>query len=136
MADLNGLKAATTSWGHAAGDALLRRSGEVLTEAVKRPSHAARIGGDEFAILMPGATEADGEALIEDIHRLVGLNNQYYGAPLLSLAIGAATSDENERMKSLMSRADRAMYASKRNYYADELNDRRRQESASAEAVT
>ena len=59
--DLNGLKAANDQLGHAAGDALLRRAGEVLSKAVDKPSYAARIGGDEFALLMPGTDERDGQ---------------------------------------------------------------------------
>ncbi len=48
MVDLNGLKAANDELGHAAGDQLLRRAGEVLNSAIEKPAHAARIGGDEF----------------------------------------------------------------------------------------
>lgn len=46
--DVNGLKAVNDHLGHAAGDALLRRAGEVRAKAVKKPFQAARIGGDEF----------------------------------------------------------------------------------------
>ncbi len=53
MADLNGLKAANDELGHAAGDSLLRRAGEVLNSTVEKPARGARIGGDEFAIVMP-----------------------------------------------------------------------------------
>jgi GGDEF domain-containing protein len=78
VADLNGLKVANDQWGHAAGDALLRRAGEVLSEAVLKPNHAARIGGDEFAIMMPAADEREGELMIANINRLIEINNQFY----------------------------------------------------------
>ena len=54
--DLNGLKAVNDAQGHAAGDALLRRAGEVLAKAAgdQQPLCMARIGGDEFVALMPG----------------------------------------------------------------------------------
>ena len=126
VADLNGVKQANDDLGHAAGDALLRRFGEVLAGLIKKPHNAARIGGDEFAVLMPGATQEEGQALIEDICRLVEINNQFYGDPKLSFAIGAATSVANERMEAVITRADSAMYASKREYYSNEMNNRRR----------
>ena len=53
--DLNGLKRVNDEQGHAAGDALLRRVGEVLAKAADAPAcTAARIGGDEFTVLLPG----------------------------------------------------------------------------------
>ena len=52
--DLNGLKVVNDEQGHAAGDSMLRRVGEVLAKAVDLPACAARIGGDEFTVLLPG----------------------------------------------------------------------------------
>src|SRR5580692_7160789 len=72
VADLNGLKAANDQWGHDAGDALLRRVGEVLNELASKSCHPCRIGGDEFAILMPGAELREGEAMMQAISQLVG----------------------------------------------------------------
>ena len=77
VADLNGLKALNDQLGHAAGDTLLRRAGEVLDEAVNAPFTAARIGGDEFAVLMPGASLAQAEALKVCIDELCEVNNQF-----------------------------------------------------------
>lgn len=51
--DLNGLKAINDDHGHAAGDALLRRVGEVLAKAVDASACAARVGGDEFTVSLP-----------------------------------------------------------------------------------
>jgi diguanylate cyclase (GGDEF)-like protein len=61
LLDLNGLKQVNDEQGHRAGDALLRRVGEVLGQAVEAPSTAARIGGDEFAVLIPGGDQAAAE---------------------------------------------------------------------------
>jgi diguanylate cyclase (GGDEF)-like protein len=125
IVDLNELKATNDQLGHAAGDALLRRAGEVLNEAIDRPSHAARIGGDEFAVLLPGTDEKEAEAVLETIEKLVGLNNQFYSAMPLSLSIGAATSGPGERLESVARRADAAMYQAKREYYSRPANERR-----------
>ena len=125
MADLNGLKAANDLWGHADGDALLRRVGEVLAKAVDKPSSASRVGGDEFALLLPGVDAHGGELVMEEIRRLVDLNNQFYPGILLSLSIGAATSATGERLEEVVRRADLAMYEAKRDFYSGLANDRR-----------
>jgi diguanylate cyclase (GGDEF)-like protein len=126
--DLNGLKATNDQLGHAAGDALLRRVGEVLSEAIGKPNQAARIGGDEFAVLLPHADEKEVETVVETIEKLVELNNQFYSAMPLSLSIGAATSEPGERLESVAKRADIRMYEAKRAYYALPLNERRRRQ--------
>ena len=125
--DINGLKVVNDQFGHAAGDELLRRAGEVLSKIVEAPCHVARIGGDEFAVLMPALGERDGEELVLAINELVALNNQYYSRFALSLAIGAATSQPGERLEATVSRADAAMYVQKRAYYVDARYDRRDQ---------
>ena len=125
IADLNELKSTNDQLGHAAGDALLRRIGEVLNKAVDPPCHAARIGGDEFAILLPGTDAHGGEAVMEHIEKLVGLNNQFYSAAAITLSMGAATSRPGERLEDVAKRADARMYRAKRAYYAAQPTDRR-----------
>ncbi|HVV95311.1 MAG TPA: PAS domain-containing protein [Hyphomicrobiales bacterium] len=130
MVDLNDLKLVNDQWGHAAGDALLRRAGEVLAKATERPVTAARIGGDEFAILMPGADEHDGATMTEHIETLIDLNNQFYSATTLSLSMGTATALPGERLEAVAKRADLRMYDNKRaRAAATRPNDRRRKAS-------
>jgi diguanylate cyclase (GGDEF)-like protein len=126
IADLNGLKATNDQWGHAAGDALLRRAGEVLNELVGGPFHAARIGGDEFAVLLPATDQRDGETMMENIEKLVEINNQFYSGQKLSLSMGAATSRPGERLEAVAKRADMRMFEAKRAYYSAAAFDRRR----------
>lgn len=123
--DLNGLKAINDQWGHAVGDALLRRAGEVLDEVVEKPCCAARIGGDEFALLLPGFDAQDGALVMNEINRLIELNNQFYSSVSLSLSMGAATSAFGERMEDVIRRADAAMYEAKRDFYSAPTQDRR-----------
>ena len=130
MADLNELKATNDLLGHAAGDALLRRVGEVLSEAVDNPCHAARIGGDEFAVLLPGYDARGGDAVMEIIHKLVELNNQFYSARPLALSMGAATSLPGERLEQTANRADALMYQAKRAFYSGAIAADRRIDAA------
>jgi diguanylate cyclase (GGDEF)-like protein len=120
MADLNGLKRINDQLGHAAGDALLRRAGEVLAKAMETPFHAARIGGDEFAVLMPSTDERGGVAMIETIRQLLDLNNQFYPGSVLSFSMAAATCQQGERLEAAVQRADLLMYDEKRAHYANQ----------------
>lgn len=116
LMDLNGLKEANDEYGHDAGDELLRRFGEVLNGAVSGANRAARIGGDEFAILMPGADRRAAEAMVDTVLELLHINNQFYSNAPLSVAIGFATSREDETVEEMIRRADQAMYEDKRAY--------------------
>ena len=125
MVDLNGLKAANDELGHAAGDALLRRAGEVLNSFVDKPGRAARIGGDEFALILPGVEHADGKAMMKVILDLVVINNEFYTDLPLSLSMGLATSQPGERLEAVVKRADLAMLEAKREHYARQASERR-----------
>lgn len=127
VADLNGLKEVNDELGHAAGDALLRRVGEVLSKAVERPGSVARTGGDEFAILLPATDERGCAALMEHIQKLADLNNQFYSGVMLSLSMGAVTAMPGERLENAIQRADTLMYEAKREYYANTPGLERRQ---------
>jgi len=117
--DVNGLKGINDVFGHAAGDDLLRRVGEVLLKAAQKPNIAARIGGDEFVVLMPSAEASDAEAMVSSIRELVHLNNQFYSGRPLSLSMGRATTRASEHVEDAVRRADQRMYESKQTHYAE-----------------
>jgi diguanylate cyclase (GGDEF)-like protein len=125
IADLNGLKAANDDLGHAVGDALLRRAGEVFGSLVEKPASVARIGGDEFAVLLPGTDAAGGEAVLAALAELIVVNNQYYPELELSLSTGIATSRPGDRLEQVVKRADMKMLHAKRTYYLQNNLDRR-----------
>jgi len=123
--DLNRLKAINDQSGHAAGDALLRRAGEVLGKVADKQACAARIGGDEFVLLLPGADERDGEAMVERVQSLIELNNSFYPGAVLSLAMGCATAQKGERLENTVTQADERMLHAKRLFYVASGFDRR-----------
>ncbi|WP_182421987.1 GGDEF domain-containing protein [Aureimonas sp. ME7] len=125
VADLNGLKLLNDRMGHGVGDTLLRRAGEVLGEAVQKPWHAARIGGDEFAVLLPGGGPVEVESMRQSIEDLCEINNQFYPGERLSLSMGTATQRLGERLEETVQRADLRMYEAKRRYYEAGGLDRR-----------
>lgn len=129
IADLNGLKRANDTFGHQAGDNLIRRAAEVLKTACENGYTVARIGGDEFAILMPEADEKTVAEMQEHIQTLVTLNNKYYRGPELSISTGAATSQPGLSLEKVISQADDAMYTRKHVFYEQAANDRRKTRS-------
>lgn len=122
IVDLDDLKVVNDQLGHAAGDDLLRRLGEVLTSLVEKPNHAARIGGDEFAVLLPGMDSEAGKAVVEQLFKLVEMNNQFYSQSLLKISVGMATSKLGERLETTVKRADLRMYNNKRGGKASPLD--------------
>ncbi len=124
VADLNGLKQVNDLYGHQAGDDYIRRAAEVLKAVCDEHCVAARIGGDEFAVCMPGAdAQAAGEAL-ERIRQLMALNNKYYREPELSISLGAATSQPDLPLEKVINLADDAMYRDKGEHYRRRREDR------------
>jgi len=124
--DLNGLKQVNDERGHRAGDALLRRTGEVLSKATQAPATAARVGGDEFAVLIPGGDDHAAEAFLATLHELVELNNQFHSGDPLRFSVGTAISQPGERLEAALHRADAQMYRQKKAFHANAENDRRK----------
>jgi diguanylate cyclase (GGDEF)-like protein len=125
IADLNGLKTANDELGHAVGDALLRRAGEVFGSLVEKPASVSRIGGDEFAVLLPGTNAAGGEAVLASLAELIEINNQYHPDFPLSISTGIATSRPGDRLEQVVKRADMKMFHAKRLYYLQDNRNRR-----------
>lgn len=125
--DLNGLKRANDEGGHEAGDALIRRAAEVITKAAGEQDVAARIGGDEFALLLPYQDERAARRVVAEIKSLIDLNNQFYGGARLSFAIGSATAYTGMTLSDAIKMADERMYLAKRDHYQSTgETDRRR----------
>ncbi len=92
----------------------------------------ARIGGDEFAVLLPGTDAHGGDAMIDAILRLGEINNKFYPGSPLTFSIGAATSEPGERLEAVAKRADLAMFQAKRAHYSQAMQARRERNAPSA----
>ena len=123
IADLNGLKQVNDAHGHQAGDGMIRRAAEVLTASVDEHQVVARIGGDEFAIFLPGVEAKTAEETRQRVLVLVGLNNKFYRDPELSISLGVATSQAGEALEKVISQADDAMFEDKSRYYHRRKSD-------------
>jgi diguanylate cyclase (GGDEF)-like protein len=85
----------------------------------------ARIGGDEFAVILPDMERTEGEAIMKVILDLVAINNEFYSDLPLSLSMGLATGHKGERLESVVKRADLEMLAAKREHYVRTDTERR-----------
>jgi diguanylate cyclase (GGDEF)-like protein len=121
--DVNNLKPTNDRHGHQAGDKLIRRTAEVLRAGAGEDHITARIGGDEFAIILPGARLADAYELIERLQSLVVVNNKFYREPELSLSLGAAVSEAGLSLEKVISLADDEMYRNKGLYHRRRRED-------------
>ncbi|MEO0322367.1 MAG: diguanylate cyclase [Myxococcota bacterium] len=116
FADLDGFKAVNDSYGHEAGDLLLREVARRLGGAVRDTDLAARLGGDEFAVLLPDAAGVDDAQVVRDrILRALDAPVDVGRALVTPQAsIGIALGQARDGAAELMARADAAMYGSKR----------------------
>lgn len=110
-ADLNGLKAINDRDGHAAGDRAIQAAANLLRRTARSTDHVARVGGDEFLILMPETDHAGAQKFVNRV-RIAALQTLCDGA-CLSISIGAATATPEESLEDAVRRADAAMYESK-----------------------
>ncbi|MEA3470306.1 MAG: PAS domain S-box protein [Thermodesulfobacteriota bacterium] len=113
MADVDGLKITNDTRGHKAGDDLLKRAAEVLREAFRTDDVVARIGGDEFAVILPGADTSVVERIIGRVKdSLVEHNENHPGFPL-SISLGTAEGKKGDLLTNVQTRADNLMYKEK-----------------------
>ncbi len=117
MIDLDHLKQVNDTLGHDFGDQLIRRAAEVLKAGFGANDIVARIGGDEFAVLMINADDQSGKEAVARLDTLIRLNNRFYGEPLLSLSVGYSVAEPGENLEQTMRRADREMYQNKREHH-------------------
>ena len=123
IADLNYLKHVNDTHGHQAGDKMIRRTAEVLSAAFDSIQIAARIGGDEFAVIMSDTDEESVSEAVKRIQVLIDLNNKYYGEPELSISLGAATSALGLSLEKVINLADDAMYRNKGEHHRRRRED-------------
>jgi diguanylate cyclase (GGDEF)-like protein len=109
--DLDGLKAINDRDGHAAGDRAIRAAADVLRTTVRSMDRVARVGGDEFLVMLP---ETDVDGVTQFVRRLRARAIRSLGrAGACPMSIGAATTEPGETIGEAIQRADAAMYTDK-----------------------
>jgi diguanylate cyclase (GGDEF)-like protein/PAS domain S-box-containing protein len=93
IADLDGLKKINDQYGHEAGDRALCQAARLLQGAFRAEDGLARIGGDEFAVLLPGVSQVDALEVVARVRCLLEEHNQIQTRPGFNISIGIATCD-------------------------------------------
>ncbi|MGE3074757.1 MAG: GGDEF domain-containing protein [Dehalococcoidia bacterium] len=119
LVDLNDFKSINDTFGHAAGDMALRIAGQAILDSSPGGATVARTGGDEFAIIMPNRSRADGEAVasriraaLESVNFVVEGGGSGRGA--IQATVGVATLSSGHDPSGLLQEADSSLYERKR----------------------
>ncbi|MCX8134898.1 MAG: GGDEF domain-containing protein [Roseococcus sp.] len=118
LLDIDHFKRINDSQGHPAGDAVLRGLAQCLRDWLRETDHAARIGGEEFAVVLPRASGAEAAGLADKLRRAVAaerfLTADGRGRFGVSVSVGVAEHVRGEAAEALIGRADAALYEAKR----------------------
>jgi diguanylate cyclase (GGDEF)-like protein len=111
MADLDHFKRVNDEYGHLRGDEVLREFAKRLRQTVRESDSVFRLGGEEFALLLPGTDIDKGMTVAEKLRELVEL--KALSGLRVTASFGVAVTDGNETPDELVHRADQALYAAK-----------------------
>lgn len=116
MLDLDYFKRINDTWGHPAGDAVLRQVAQVIRDEIREVDGCGRLGGEEFAIVLAGAAPAAAREFAERLRRTIAdVCVAFEDANIrITVSIGVAALDvEDESADVALQRADRALYKAK-----------------------
>jgi diguanylate cyclase (GGDEF)-like protein len=113
MLDLDELKQVNDEHGHRAGDQMLRVVANALVSATRRRDTVARVGGDEFAVLLPNTDETSCLKVVRRIDDRIAALTPIGGRPVAA-SMGWASRPTNDRLDEVLQLADRRMYEAKR----------------------
>lgn len=112
--DIDDFKQVNDRFGHPTGDALLVWVGKTLRETLRETDAVARVGGDEFAILLPETDRDSGDTVLQKLHAVLQNRMDEHGWPV-TFSIGAVTFlSPPDTLEQMVSEADRLMYTAKR----------------------
>jgi diguanylate cyclase len=114
MFDIDNFKQINDRFGHAEGDEALREVARCTREALRARDVAGRIGGDEFAMLLPETTTEEAMAVAARVATSLDAVHGHRRCVALSLSFGVVLAREGENIADVLHRADQALYEAKR----------------------
>jgi len=118
LADIDKFKAVNDTWGHSAGDNILRRFGKILKSNVKGRDTPARYGGEEFALVLPETDLVSAHALTNQLRKIlqeIEWKSQKTGEMIgaVTVSFGVTILNDTDTKSDVLSRADKLLYKAK-----------------------
>ncbi|MDP4575734.1 sensor domain-containing diguanylate cyclase [Qipengyuania sp. G39] len=112
--DVDHFKAVNDTHGHAQGDLVLAEMGGIIRRQKRDGQFAARVGGEEFLMILPGADGRAASAAAERLRLAIDHGTRMADAPSVTVSVGHAALGPGDTSLTLFARADEALYAAKR----------------------
>ena len=112
FADMDNLKMINDKQGHAVGDQLLQQTTSILSNAFREGDILARIGGDEFAVLLPRTDSKSAKRILSRLQKSISEHNAKNPSLSIHISFGASTA-EKSGLKEALALADQRMYTDK-----------------------
>lgn len=115
VGDLDFFKKINDSYGHLAGDKVLRLVARVLSKQLRKADFIARFGGEEFVVLMPSTKAEEGAGAIDKLREAISQSPfNFHGKPVtITISFGITEVHEGDTADTLFARADKALYQAK-----------------------
>lgn len=114
MIDIDRFKSVNDSLGHQAGDIVLKEIAKVIRDCIRADDIAFRYGGEEMALLLPGASETDAHVKADALREMIS-NMEFPDYPdfRVTVSMGVSSSEDGGSLDEIIGRADRALYKAK-----------------------
>ncbi len=117
MFDIDHFKQVNDTYGHVAGDRVLRNISTMIRQGIREGDILLRYGGEEFMVILPGASKADAYTIAERVRHIIRENKTTYGENQISVTISIGLDSMPESSiaseQDLITNADEALYRSK-----------------------
>ena len=115
--DIDFFKKVNDSYGHKAGDKVLKTIAQLLNDRIRETDFLARFGGEEFVMFLPGTKEDEALKLVNDLRKKVEACGFHYqgNAVNITVSCGISSFRDGDSLENVFERADNALYKAKEN---------------------